>query len=115
MGIVAALFILFLLLPAAALAQEPDPYLWLEEVDGAKAIAWVKEQNAKSQKELQAAPEYKSIFAKSLEIYDSEDRIPSPDLEGRFVYNFWQDKTHERGIWRRTPIASIACPWAMAA
>jgi prolyl oligopeptidase len=109
-GKITALFVLFLLLPAAALAEEPDPYLWLEEVDGARAIAWVKEQNAKSQKELQAVPEYKSIFAKSLEIYDSEDRIPYPDLEGRFVYNFWQDKTHERGIWRRTPIASYRTP-----
>ena len=37
------------------LAQE-DPYLWLEDVNGDKAISWVKEQNAKTQKVLEASP-----------------------------------------------------------
>ena len=41
----------------AALAQE-DPYLWLEDVMGDKAIAWVKEQNAKTQKTLEAQPQF---------------------------------------------------------
>ncbi len=102
----AVVAVLLMLAPVAALAQEADPYLWLEEVDGAKAIAWVKEQNAKSQAELQKVKEYKGIFDKSLEIYDSKERIPSPDLMGKYVYNFWQDKVHERGIWRRTTVAS---------
>jgi prolyl oligopeptidase len=102
--------VLFLLVPAAALAQETDPYLWLEEIDGAKAVAWVKEQNAKSQGELEAVPQYKPIFARSLEIYDSNARIPFPSVKGRFVYNFWQDKAHERGIWRRTTLASYRSP-----
>lgn len=98
--------LVLLLLAPAALAQEADPYLWLEDVDGARAVAWVKDQNARSLAELQKVPEYPSIFAKSLEIYDSEARIPTPDVKGRFVYNLWQDKAHERGIWRRTSIAS---------
>src|SRR5690606_22383191 len=24
---------------------------------------------------------------------------------GNFVYNFWQDSSHQRGIWRRTPLS----------
>ncbi|MBZ5640322.1 MAG: prolyl oligopeptidase family serine peptidase [Acidobacteriia bacterium] len=106
----AATAALVLLLPAVALAQEPDPYQWLEEIEGAKAVAWVKDQNVKSQAELEAVPLYKPIFAKSLEIFDSEARIPYPDLKGRLVYNFWQDKAHERGIWRRTTIDSYRTP-----
>jgi prolyl oligopeptidase len=106
----AAFIVLGLLAAAPALAQETDPYQWLEEVDGAKAIAWVKEQNARSQAELEAVKVYKPIFDKSLEIYDSKERIPTPRLMGRLVYNFWQDKEHERGIWRRTTIASYRTP-----
>ncbi len=98
--------VLLMLAPVAALAQEADPYVWLEEVDGAKAIAWVKEHNAKSTAELEKVKEYKGIYTRSLEIYDSKERIPSPDLMGNYVYNFWQDKDHERGIWRRTTVAS---------
>ena len=42
------------LISTHVIAQE-DPYLWLEDVMGDKAIAWVKEQNAKSQKVLEAS------------------------------------------------------------
>ena len=36
-------------LPAVALgAGEDDPYLWLEEIGGKKAIAWVKAQNQRT-------------------------------------------------------------------
>jgi prolyl oligopeptidase len=89
-----------------ALAQDTDPYLWLEGIDDAKALAWVKQQNAVSQAELAAVPEYQPIFDKSLEIFDSEARIPMPSLRGDRVDNFWQDRAHERGLWRRTTLAS---------
>lgn len=91
---------------AAAAAEDNDPYLWLEEVDGPKAIEWVKAQNALSKKELQAVPEYQSIFKRTLEIMDSKERIPMPGQEGRYIYNFWQDAEHPRGILRRTSLAS---------
>jgi prolyl oligopeptidase len=95
------------LAPCLAVAQEQsDPYQWLEEVEGQKAMAWVKEQNARSEKELQGTPEYAPTYAKALEILDSKDRIASPSLMGPLVYNFWQDPEHERGIWRRTTIGS---------
>ena len=94
------------LAPLAAFAQEVDPYAWLEEVDATKSLAWVKEQNAKSLAELQAVKVYKPIYEKTLSIYDSTDKIPYPTLRGRFVYNFWQDKAHPRGIWRRAELAS---------
>jgi len=89
-----------------AAAQETDPFLWLEDVTGDKAMAWVKEQNARTEKELQAAPEYAPTLKKAMEIYDSKERIPYPRIMGPLVYNFWQDPEHERGIWRRTTIGS---------
>jgi prolyl oligopeptidase len=88
-----------------AAAQETDPFLWLEDVTGDKAMAWVKEHNARTESELEAAPEYAPTFKKAMEIYDSKDRIPYPEIMGSVVYNFWQDPDHERGIWRRSPLA----------
>ena len=35
-----------------------DPYLWLEDVHGEQALAWVRERNALSEKTLSARPEY---------------------------------------------------------
>ncbi len=82
-------------------AQNEDPFLWLEEVDGKKALEWVEEKNRHSLDILKSQAHYQGIFEKNLEIYNSQDRIPAPSLMGEYVYNFWQDADHERGIWRR--------------
>jgi prolyl oligopeptidase len=91
-------------------ADDADPYLWLEEVEGAKALAWAKEQNQKTTTDLEKVKQYKPIYERTLQILDSQERIPNPDLSGDIVYNFWQDKDHARGIWRRTPLASYRTP-----
>ena len=101
--------VLFLLSAAAVWAADAvDPYLWLEEVDGEKALSWVKERCAKDTAELEAVPEFKPIHEKLLEIYNASDRIPDPNVQGAWVYNFWQDKDHVRGIWRRATRAEYA-------
>lgn len=97
-----ALTVAMLLVAATCLAEEADPYLWLEEVDGEKALSWVKEKSAKDTAALEDVPVFEPIHEKLLEIYNSSDRIPDPDVRGKWVYNFWQDKEHVRGIWRRT-------------
>jgi prolyl oligopeptidase len=103
-------------LPATALAvaglaasgAEPtdDSFQWLEDVQGEKALAWAREHNAKTTAVLVARPEYKPIYTRTLEILDSKEKIPTPELLGETVYNFWKDDAHERGIWRRTTLAS---------
>ena len=92
-----------LLMSATAIAQQTeDPYLWLEEVTGDKPMAWVKEQNAQSVKELEARPEFKGLHEKLVAIYNSRERIPMAAKRGKYVYNFWQDAENPRGVWRRT-------------
>ena len=86
----------------AALAE--DPYLWLEEVEGEKALQWVEEQSAKGTAALEAVPEFEGFHEKLIEIYNSADRIPYVGIRGEWVYNFWQDAEHVRGIWRRTTL-----------
>jgi prolyl oligopeptidase len=81
-----------------------DPYAWLEEVTGEKALAWVRERNAESSRELADAPGFKPLKADLLAILDSKDRIPYVTKHGEFYYNFWKDEKHPRGIWRRTTL-----------
>ena len=81
-----------------------DPYEWLEDVSGDKAMAWVKEKNAKSQPELEAKPGFKAIHERLLSIYNSRERIPTVQKRGTWLYNFWQDAKNPRGVWRRTTL-----------
>lgn len=83
---------------------QDDPFQWLEDVDSKKSLDWVEKWNEKSLDVLKNQPEYNSIFKKNIEIYNSTDRIAEPSIYGDFIYNFWQDKEHERGIWRRTSL-----------
>ena len=87
-------------------ANVDDPYLWLEDVHGAKPLDWVKEQNAKSLALLKADPDYQKDFDAVLAILDATDRIPDASLYRGEVHNFWQDAQHPKGLLRRTSIAS---------
>lgn len=91
---------------AVAVAEADDPYLWLEEVDGEKALEWVKARSDKDVAEIESEPVFTPILTKLQEIYNSSDRIPYPAVMGDYAYNYWQDAEHVRGIWRRTSIDS---------
>lgn len=91
-------------------AASDDPYLWLEEVTGAKALEWVRAQNALTQKKLETDPQFEKLRADLLAILDSDARIPYVEKLGDYYYNFWKDKDHPRGIWRRTTLAEYRKP-----
>ncbi len=95
-----------LAVPKAAPTTDDDPFVWLEDVQGEKAVAWARAQSARTTAVLEARPEYAPIYKRTLEILDSREKIPTPELLGDTVYNFWKDDVHERGIWRRTTLAS---------
>lgn len=101
------LILLFVMgLELAAFAQDSDPFLWLEDIDGVRSIEWVKQQNAQTTKELESVKEYPAILKRVRAILDSKDRIPFFKFHDDQVYNFWQDAGHQRGIWRRTSLTS---------
>nr|MDP9105427.1 prolyl oligopeptidase family serine peptidase [Candidatus Eremiobacteraeota bacterium] len=93
--------------PAAA-ADASDPFLWLEDVNGARAVDWVKAENAKTLGVLQKDPRFPSFFATARTIAEAKDRIPYVQFVNGRVYNFWQDAVHVRGIWRTTSLSSYA-------
>ena len=81
-----------------------DPHLWLEEVQGDKALAWVRERNAVSTALLQAQPVFADNRAKVLGVLNNRDQIPSMSRRGEYFYNFWRDEKNPRGLWRRTDL-----------
>ena len=105
---------LAVLTPAMAADAPPtseasdDPYLWLEDVTGARSLDWVHGQNARSTQELQARPEFAPIRADVLGALNARDRIPGVTRLGPWLYNLWQDDEHKRGLWRRTTLAEYA-------
>ena len=91
-------------------AVSNDPYAWLEDVEDAKALDWVKVQNAKAEAEIASTPRFKQLEASILTILDSDAKIPAVQKIGDYYYNFWKDKQHERGLWRRTTLAEYRKP-----
>ena len=96
------------------LAQTPveqtEKYLWLEDVSSPRAMDWVKAENERTAKILEADPRFAEMKATALNVLESPDRLPIPDLHGEMVYNIWQDAQHVRGILRRATVADYANP-----
>lgn len=79
-----------------------DPYLWMEEVEGERALNWVKEQNNRTSAILEADPVYQRMFNQTKEILFAKDRLPVADFDKGYFWNFWQDENHQHGVLRRT-------------
>src|ERR1700678_3117864 len=95
---------------AQSSTEQPDKYQWLEDVNGARSMAWVNAENERSAKVLEADPRYAGLAATALKVLESPDRLQDPDFREGEVYNTWQDAQHVRGILRRTTLADYLKP-----
>jgi prolyl oligopeptidase len=90
-------------------APDDDPYLWLEEVEGDRALAFVEQQNRLTLEKFGDAG-----FAADRDtlaaIYDRPDNIPYVSRRDGFVYNLWKDASNPRGVWRRTTLDEFRKP-----
>jgi prolyl oligopeptidase len=90
-------------------APDDDPWLWLEEVEGERALAWVEAQNAATLARL-ADNRFVADRDAVKAALDRPDKLPFVTRRGAFLYNFWQDVAQPRGLWRRTTLASYRSP-----
>ena len=101
--------------PAApAWTPPPDPYIWLEDVNGDRSMTWVKAENAKTLGVLQNDSRFAGLYKDALAIAQAKDRLVVPNFLHSDIYNFWQDADHVHGIWRKTTAAGYAgadTPW----
>jgi prolyl oligopeptidase len=87
-----------------------DPHLWLEAIDDERALDWVRARNAEGAAVIEADPAFAPLKERLLGIYNSDDKIPYVTAYGDFLYNFWRDRTHVRGLWRRTTLEEYRQP-----
>ncbi|MDX1502369.1 MAG: S9 family peptidase, partial [Thermoanaerobaculia bacterium] len=93
--------------PGESAEQEDDPYLWLEEVDGERALAWVEERNAATAARLAGTPLFEELLGQARAVLDSHSRLPRVTQRAGWLYNFWRDETNPRGLYRRTTLAGL--------
>lgn len=101
--------------PAAA-KDAADPFAWLEEIEGEKALDWARAENARALPVLESDPRFAPMREEARTILTSPARIPTGAIHNGAVYNFWQDDVHVRGIWRRASVESYragAPEWEM--
>ncbi|MCG7532062.1 prolyl oligopeptidase family serine peptidase [Psychrobium sp. MM17-31] len=87
-----------------AVVKPDSDYLWLEEVQGEKPLAWVDAQNNKAFASLKSNPVYQQSYDENLKLLNSNDRIAYATQRGDYLYNFWTDKNNQRGLYRRTTL-----------
>lgn len=87
-------------------APEPkDPYLWLEEIEGKKALDWVKTENAATDRLILSRPGFEADRKRAREILDDDRQIAMPgEVMGETITNFWRDAANPRGLWRQSPL-----------
>ena len=80
-----------------------DPYLWLEALEDARALDWVTQRSEATAARL-SGERFERLRADALEVFDADTRIPGVSRQGEYLYNFWRDGSHPRGLWRRTTL-----------
>ncbi len=115
-ALASALAIVCFALAAASLrAQTPsstpaDKYIWLEDVNSPRAMDWVRAEDARTAKILEADPRFATWQEEALKVSEDPNRLPMPELRGNLVYNFWNDEKNVRGLLRKTTVVDYANP-----
>jgi prolyl oligopeptidase len=92
---------------AAPLTAPEDPYLWLEDIEGARALDQVRQWNAATEAVLTKEPGFETYRSRAKAILDEPRQIAAPSaIFGDQVANLWRDAAHPRGQWRVSPLAA---------
>ena len=86
--------------------SQQDPFIWLEDIDSERALDWVKKHNKRTLAVLENEPKFDQLYAANKRILNADDRIAYVSQMGDYLYNFWRDAEHVRGIYRRTSLDS---------
>ncbi|MFW5660538.1 MAG: prolyl oligopeptidase family serine peptidase [Oceanicaulis sp.] len=91
-----------------AIQNEEEPLIWLEEVEGERALEFARSMNENSLQRLQSDPRYQPLYERALEVLQSADRIAYVTVRGGELWNFWRDAQNTHGLWRKTTPDSYA-------
>tara|TARA_B100001248_G_scaffold241870_2_gene208946 strand:+ start:13230 stop:15314 length:2085 start_codon:yes stop_codon:yes gene_type:complete len=81
-----------------------DPFMYLEDIQGKKALEFAEEHNQKSLGHFKLKPQFQKDYESTLQVLNDKDRITYVSIRKNMAYNFWRDEQNERGLWRRMPV-----------
>jgi prolyl oligopeptidase len=87
-------------------APDDDPYVWLEDIEGARALDFVEQQSRRTLETFGGAA-FQRDRDNLAAIYDRPDNIPYVYRRAGMLYNLWKDDRNPRGLWRRTTLAEF--------
>ncbi len=85
-----------------------DPYLWLEEVTGEAALDFARAHNEVVVERFASSDRFTELQRRILDMLDTDTKIAYPGRRGQWLYNYWRDAEHPRGLWRRTTFDEYA-------
>ena len=88
-------------------APDDDPYLWLEEIEGARGARLGRGAEPRRPWRGSAMPRFAADRDALAAIFDRPDNIPVIARRGDRVFNFWKDAAHPRGVWRTTTLDEL--------
>mgnify|MGYP001627840677 CR=1 FL=1 len=100
--------VLLLLMTGVAFAQQAgdtvDPFIWLEDIDSERSMDWVKDYNRATADDYKSKPIYDELYQQALSTLNNKSRIPAVNRQGDWLYNYWKDDEHPRGLYRRAKV-----------
>jgi prolyl oligopeptidase len=92
--------------------QEGDPYNWLNDARGARALDWARQQSSRTLAILTKDSRYSALLERARAVAFDKSRIFGSDsstveLRDGWIYDIWFDEQHPHGIWRRASFESI--------
>lgn len=100
--------VLLIFICGVAMAKEPastlDPFIWLEDIDSERSMDWVKKHNQSTADDYKSKPIYDELYQQALSTLNNKSRIPTVSRQGDWLYNYWKDGDHPRGIYRRAKV-----------
>ena len=80
----------------------PDVPVWLDEIEGDRALSWVKKQNFATCTAYEGTERFERLRSRLEAVCDSPGRVPTVSEVVGGLYNVWTDDEHSHGLWRRT-------------
>lgn len=83
---------------------------WLDDIEGEQALSWAAEHSKATVEAVDSLSDDPSertgLENRVLAALNTDARIAYPLRRGEYLYNFWRDAEHPRGLWRRTSLES---------
>ncbi len=78
--------------------------LWLDDTYSKRALGWVAKERARTLKTLKADRRFAALQKDAETVLTDASRLHEVDLMAGAAYEYWQDREHPLGLWRRTSV-----------